>query len=311
MMRIPIVPLTVSLSIALTAACGSEDSSTTSGQQASLGCMDGSLDRSVTHVDFSNAGTERSYELHLPPVYDGQTPLPLVLSFHGFTSSGVGQQVSTNMDPLADEEGFIVAYPNGIANSWNGGACCGQAAEEDIDDVSFTRSLIADLGERGCIDERRVYATGMSNGGFLSHRLACEAADVIAAVAPVASVLGIPAADCEPSRAIPVIHFHGTGDPLVPVEGSDTAPSVADSTEGWIERNGCRGERRVTYEEGLATCETVDDCDGDASVSLCLIEGAGHCWPGQPCRLDGLGEPTTDIDANEVMWELFRSVALP
>ena len=311
MMRVPIVFVALSLSIALTAACGGGDSATTEGQQASLGCVDGSLDPSVNHVDFSHDGVERSYELHIPPAYDGQTPLPVVLSFHGFTSSGLGQQVLTQMDPLADREGFIVAYPNGIANSWNGGACCGRAADEGIDDVGFARALIEDLGERGCIDERRIYATGMSNGGFLSHRLACEAADVIAAVAPVASVLGIPPADCEPSRPVPLVHFHGTGDLLVPVEGSFTATSVADSTQGWIDRNGCGADARLSCEDGVATCETVDDCDGDASVSLCIIEGAGHCWPGQPCRLDGLGEATTDIDANEVMWELFRSVSLP
>jgi polyhydroxybutyrate depolymerase len=311
MFRATISTLAVSLVLSCFAACASDDAGTSEGARASLGCVDGSLDLNVTHVDFMHDGATRSYELHLPPGYDGQTPLPVVLSFHGFTSSGPAQQVSTNMDPLADREGFIVAYPNGIENSWNGGACCGQAAEEDLDDVGFTRALIADLGERGCIDERRVYATGMSNGGFLSHRLACEAADVIAAVAPVAGVLGIEPEDCVPSRPIPVIHFHGTADPLVPVEGADSVPSVAESTEGWIERNDCSGEPRVTYEEGLATCETVDRCSDGVSVTLCLAEGAGHCWLGQPCRLPGLGEATTDIDANEVMWELFEAHKLP
>jgi polyhydroxybutyrate depolymerase len=151
----------------------------------------------------------------------------------------------------------------------------------------------------------------MSNGGFFSHRLACESADRIAAFAPVAGVIGVPQLDCTPSRPVPLIQFHGTGDPLVPVEGTSTYPSVADSTDGWAERNACSGEPRTSYQQGAATCETHEECAGDASVTLCLIEGGGHCWPGQPCRLDGLGESTTDIDANEVMWELFRTLALP
>jgi polyhydroxybutyrate depolymerase len=256
----------------------------------------------------------RSYELHVPPGYDGTTPLPVVLNFHGFTSNGAGQQAGTNMNATADREGFIVAYPNGLDDSWNAGICCGLSARFGVDDVGFTREIIADISARGCIDESRIYATGMSNGGFLAHRLGCEAADVIAAVAPVAAVLGIDESDCAPSRPIPIMHLHGTADPLVPVDGGGLADSspVAESINGWLDRNGCTGEPTLSYENGKATCETTDACDGDASVTLCLIEDGGHCWPGQPCRMLGdLGEATTDIDANEVMWELFSSSKLP
>ena len=294
--------------------CSSDDGLQASASTASLGCSAGTLDSSTTHVEIEHDGATRSYELHLPPGYDGETPLPLLLSFHGFTSSGLGQQELTNMDVTADSEGFLVAYPNGLDQSWNAGACCGRSATKDVDDVGFTRAVIDDIAERGCINPSRVYATGMSNGGFFSHRLACEAADVIAAVAPVAGVLGIDEADCRPARPIPIIHLHGTGDPLVPYDGGGLAgsQSVEDSTAGWIERNGCAGEPSVTFENGSATCETSDDCDGDASVVLCTIEGAGHCWPGQPCgSLGGLGESTMDIDANEAMWELFSRVKLP
>jgi polyhydroxybutyrate depolymerase len=300
---------------ALSMGCSSSDAET-SGSPASLGCQDGSLDSSVTHVELEHDGEERSYEIHLPPGYDGSTPLPVVLNFHGFTSSGLQQQESTNMDALADREGFITVYPNGLYESWNAGVCCGRSAETNVDDVGFTRALVADLGERGCIDESRVYATGMSNGGFLSHRLACEAADLIAATAPVAAVLGIPDSECQPARPIPIMHLHGTSDPLVPFDGGGLAdsPSVAESTEGWLARNGCTGESAITYENGDASCETVEPCDGGVSVTLCLAEGAGHCWLGQPCpeRLgDIVGEPTFDIDANEAMWGLFSTVQLP
>ena len=136
---------------------------------------------------------------------------------------------------------------------------------------------------------------------------------MIAAVAPVAGVLGIDESECAPARPIPLMHLHGTGDALVPVDGGGLAgsPTVAESTEGWLERNGCTGAPTVTYQKGAATCETVDQCEGGAVVTLCLIEGAGHCWPGQPCRMLGdLGEPTTDIDANEAMWAFFSTVKL-
>ena len=218
------------------------------------------------------------------------------------------------MDVTADAEGFLVVYPNGLDQSWNAGLCCGRSATLGVDDVGFTRAVIEDLSARGCIDPSRVYATGMSNGGFFSHRLACEAADVIAAVAPVAGVLALDPATCTPSRPISILHLHGTGDPLVRYDGGGLAdsPSVESSIAGWLDRNGCTGEPTVTFQNGSATCETTDDCDGEASVTLCTIEGAGHCWPGQPCRVLGdLGESTTDIDANEAIWRMFSSVRLP
>ncbi len=294
--------------------CGNGSASSSSSSTASLGCTDGTLDSNTTHVDLEFHGTVRSYEIHVPPSYDGMTPAPLVLNFHGFTSSGLGQQTSSNMDVTADAEGFLVAYPNGLDQSWNAGLCCGRSATLGVDDVGFTRAVIEDLSSRGCIDPSRVYATGMSNGGFFSHRLACEAADVIAAVAPVAGVLALDPATCTPSRPISILHLHGTGDPLVRYDGGGLAdsPSVEASIAGWLDRNGCTGEPTVTFQNGSATCETTDDCDGDASVTLCTIEGAGHCWPGQPCRVLGdLGESTTDIDANEAMWRMFSSVRLP
>jgi len=299
-----------------TYGCGSNGGSDTTGATASLGCEARMLDGSVTHVDLPHDGETRSYELYVPPNYDGFTPLPVVLNFHGFTSSGPQQREGTKMDELAAREGFIIAYPNGLDNSWNAGICCGTSAEMGVDDVGFTRAVIDDLGDRGCIDLSRVYATGMSNGGFLSHRLACEAADVIAAAAPVAAVLGIDDSDCNPSRPISIMQLNGTADPLVSYEGGGltTSPGAKESVDGWISRDGCTGAPAITYENGAATCETTGDCDEDVSVTLCTIEGAGHCWPGQPCpeRLGSLvGEPTFDIDANEVMWELFSRTTLP
>lgn len=282
---------------------------------ASVGCVDGTLDASVDHVDLEHDGRTRSYELHVPPSYDGATPLPLVFNFHGFTSSGSEQRDFSQMDITADANDFIVAYPNGLFNSWNAGVCCGQSVIDDIDDVSFTRAMLVDLGARGCIDLSRVYATGMSNGGFLSHRLACEASDIIAAVGPVAGTLGIDPADCNPDRPVPVIHFHGTDDGIVLYDGGGLieSPSVIDTVDGWADRNGCTDEPTETFAAGAVSCETTSACDDDASVTLCTIEDGGHCWPGSPCPDLGivdLGMSTTDISANDAMWSLFETIAL-
>lgn len=315
-MRLSILILGFSLTpIALIAACGSSSESVAS-TRPSLGCSDGDLDSSVEHLDLEFDGVTRSYELHIPSSYDGRSPLPLVLNFHGFTSTGTQQRGYTRMDETADSEGFVVAYPNGLQHSWNAGVCCGDASMNEVDDVGFTRAIIEDLGARGCFDLSRVYATGMSNGGFMSHRLACEASDLIAAIAPVSGVLGLPPDDCNPPRPVPLIHFHGTDDFLVPFEGGGLAGSipVPASMDFWIEHDACSGEAEVTFSEGMVTCETWDQCADDASVTLCTVEDGGHCWPGEPCaRIEGvdLGNATMDINANDAMWSLFSRVRLP
>lgn len=279
---------------------------------ASPGCVDGTLDATVTEVDLEVDGVPRRYELHVPPAYDGTTPLRLVLNFHGFTSNAAGQREFSQMDGTADSRGFVVAYPEGLDASWNAGACCGISAMNEVDDVGFVRAVIEDIAERGCIDESQVYATGMSNGGFLSQRLACEASDVIAAIGSVAGVLGIDS--CTPNRPVPVIHFHGTADNVVRYDGGcpvcvTDSQSVAETVAGWVARNNCTGEPEVVLSNGSATCETTGGCDGGASVTLCTIAEAGHCWPGElSCAF---GESTEDIRANDLMLDLFETVRLP
>jgi polyhydroxybutyrate depolymerase len=274
------------------------------GALVPIGCQVPALESGDHPLTLMHGGVERSYNLRLPAGYDGTTQLPLVLNFHGYTSSGQEQAIFSNMGPTADAHGFAVAYPEGIANSWNGGAlCCGQAAMDEIDDVGFARALVAHALERACLDDKRVYATGMSNGGFMSHRLGCEAADFVAAIAPVAGVVGIPPADCQPSRPMPIVHFYGTADTLVAYE------FVTPTHEMWLDRNGCTGAPEVSYQQGTVTCETHASCEGGSSVTLCSAEGMGHCWPGQ--AFCPFGEATTDISANEEMWKLFEQHALP
>jgi len=261
-----------------------------------------------TDVDLDYDGRTRTYHVHVPTGYDASEPLPVVLNFHGFSSDALQQMVLTRMNDKADAEGFLAVHPEGfgLARSWNGGACCGEAADMGFDDVGLVRAIVADLATRVCLDRSRVYATGMSNGGFLSHRLACEAADLVAAIAPVAGVLGIPPEDCAPSRPIPVMHFHGTADPLVPWAGSSLSgfPSVPDTIAGWVARDGCTGSSETTFSMGDSTCETWSTCDAGTEVTLCTVTGGGHWWPG------GVASGAA-IVATDHMWEFFTRYRLP
>jgi polyhydroxybutyrate depolymerase len=135
-----------------------------------------------------HGGMMREYLLHVPESYDSTVPGAVILNLHGEPSSARQQEIFSNMNDAAELEGYLVVYPEGVGGSWNaGGTCCGEALERNIDDVGFIRALIGDLADRTCIDRTRIFATGLSAGGYMASRLACEASDVIAAIAPVAA----------------------------------------------------------------------------------------------------------------------------
>jgi polyhydroxybutyrate depolymerase len=258
-----------------------------------------------------DAGADRTYRLHVPPGYDGKTATPLIMNFHGYTSNASQQESFSGMSAKADTAGYIVAYPEGLNMSWNAGTCCGTSLATGVDDVGFTRRVVADISLRVHIDPKRVYVTGMSNGGFMAQRLACEAADIFAAFAPVAGVLGLPPAQCTPSRPLSMMEFHGTADPLVAYDGGGSLDnvSVADTFAGWAARNGCTDTPTETYDSGTAHCGTYSACKAGTKVTLCTLDGEGHCWPGQTyCPY---GASTTDINADDAMWAFFQSFQLP
>ncbi|HWB80859.1 MAG TPA: PHB depolymerase family esterase [Nannocystaceae bacterium] len=261
-------------------------------------------------IELMHDGVMRTYNLYVPMGFTGEAPLPLVLNFHGFTSNAAQQQAFSLFDATADSRGLAVAYPEGLNNSWNAGACCGVSADTDVDDVGFVLAVVADIQTRLCIDPQRVYATGMSNGGFLSHRLGCEAADTFAAIAPVAGVLGIAFEECNPTRPVPVMHFHGTADPLVPYDGNGLGfPSVADTIAQWVMHDGCTGDAQPVFEMDDAHCEAWDECEGDAHVELCTVENGGHCWPGN--TFCPLSYSTDAISASDRMADFFLEHSLP
>lgn len=333
-MRKPtLVPLTLLSSFACACASdgGGRDDPSTGVESAGLTCDSAWLtpgDHSFTLV-FD--GLTRRYDVHVPPGGGGRTPMPVVVYFHPLlTDKDYLQGVGTR--ELADHEGFIAVYPEGINTSWNAGTCCGPSngagGETPVDDVAFVRALVAAVAHDGCVDAKRIYATGFSNGGFLAHRLACEADDLFAAVAPVSSVNGLDADACHPSRPMPVFAINGTDDKLVPYPGgipdmNDPVlagfiskvvagggfASVEGSFQAWAARDSCTDTPTTTFTSGGATCLTHTACAGGVEVTQCTLTGAGHCWFGEPMCI--LGTNNSDLSATDATWAFLKRFTHP
>lgn len=272
-------------------------------------------------------GRTRSYLLHIPAKYDAKKPTPVVLIFHGAAMNARSMVWFCGMNDKSDEAGFVAVYPNGTGiadtfltfNAWDDSL---PGATKRPDDVAFTARMLDELPGVVNVDRKRIYATGMSNGGFMCYRLAAEMSDRIAAIAPVSGTVAI--RDPKPKRPVPVVHFHGTADKIVPFDGWGPRAtkflvfkSVEETMRTWVKLDGCP-EKPV--EAKLA--DVVNDGtharrraygpgkDG-AEVVLYIIEGGGHTWPGQPARHDFLGASTKQISANDLIWEFFRKHPMP
>jgi polyhydroxybutyrate depolymerase len=266
-----------------------------------------------------HANRERSYRLYVPASVDWSQPVPLVLVFHGGTGNAQNAAQMTGFNALADQHGFLVVYPNGTGRlsadkllTWNGGGCCGYAQQENIDDVGFVRALVASLQTQAHLDPRRIYATGFSNGAILSQRLACEAADVFAAVAPVSGTLNF--APCQPSQPVSVIEFHGTADQHIPYAGGfgpeslvqvDFA-SVRDSLGFWAGADDCNAQATSTT-SGDIQHESWGGCAQSTAVELYTVLGGGHAWPGGLGGWAGSDQPTQTISAAQLIWDFFAA----
>jgi polyhydroxybutyrate depolymerase len=273
-------------------------------------------------VDIEFGGRSRSYILHLPPAAGAGRPLPVVVNFHGAMTDGALQQLYSHMDPLADRAGFAVIYPDGTGRGrflfWNAGACCASAVLQQVNDVGFTLALLDDCARRAPIDLQRVYATGMSNGAMMAHRLAAEVPRRIAAIAPVAGGLVFPR--FAPGPPVPVLHIHSVDDPRAlyrgglgfPGPGTRSRflhPDVDAMMRRWAEHDGCPPEPRMAdsrrAENGhTATLFLWAPCRDGAEVGLWRLTGAGHVWPGATAHMPIiLGADTRVLDANQVIWD--------
>jgi polyhydroxybutyrate depolymerase len=293
-----------------------------SGAQAALAPGDHTI--ALTH-----AGLERSYIVHVPA--QAKTPAAVIVAFHGGGGNARGQQQYSGLDALAEREGFLAVYPNGTGRMkdrllvWNAGTCCGVASERNVDDVGFVAALLDDLAARISIDPKRVYATGMSNGAMMAHRVAAELPDRFAAIATVAGEMVFTGA---PRHAVPVLDIHSVDDPRAPYAGGlgppfpmtnnrVLHPPVSETLARWSAANGCKGEPRTAETRkgsGPTTAHTATHLAYQGcSVPLehWKLTGAGHVWPGgRRDHLTRILGPGTDvIDANEEMWKFFSRVA--
>ena len=271
----------------------------------------GTFRRALEH-----GGLERSYRLHLPPGYDPARPVPVVLNFHGATSSADEQAMYTALEAKADAEGFVAVHPDGTGwiRTWNAGTCCGPPSRNGTDDVGFVDALLSDLAGLVAVDASRVYATGFSNGAMLTYRLACERSGTFAAVAALGGT--IEPAPCAPSRPVPVLHVHGDLDRSVPVDGGEgiigsrSHPAAAEVVEAWARRNGCDGAPR-TVRRGPVTRVEHRGCREGADVVLIRVVDAGHTWPGSSYERPRAGPTTQHVNATDEVWRFVSRHALP
>ena len=248
-----------------------------------------------------SGGINRNHVLYVPSTYDPTQSYPLVFNLHWYMGDVSGLESITGMSKLGEEFGFILVLPTAVDKWWKDGDPGWPSAEITLtDEVAYFSDLIDTVSAMYNVDPLRIYVTGASNGGCMSYSLACELADRIAAIGPVIGDLILD--DCRPSRSVPLIHIHGADDPMFKgTRGpTGTATDVQATVKEWAARNGCSDETEVVYQQGSTTCIAYKNCDENATVELCVIEGMGHAWPSPD-----------EIDAPRAIWEFFAAHPMP
>jgi len=274
---------------------------------------------------FVHEGTLRSYLLYVPAAYDGETDWPLVLNYHGLLTNPAFQIELSQMNPVAEAEHFLVAYPQGLDVSFPiatgpGWAVPGGTGEQD--DVDFTDELIDHIGGDFGVDPRRIHATGWSNGSFMSFYLACELSGQIASVAGVAGMMPEAMLEtCEYERPVSTLYIHGTADLIAPFEGRPGQLSSALTTTAfWADRFNCSGGSITTdlpdlvvSDNSTVTLADYKGCDAGTEVLFYQVNNGGHTWPGggTPTAPAPLGPVNRDLDASAEIWDFFARNPLP
>ncbi len=277
-----------------------------------------------TQHDYLLVGTRiREYVLHVPETLDPEVPTSLVIALHQFSDTGRRMQALTGFDAIADREGFIVAYPDGILVSWNSDIDGNTGGIKFVDDEKFILELVERLQERYNVDPDRIYLTGASNGGMMTQLMGCRHSDVFAAIAPVmGSLEKVNAYGCEPRAPVSVLLIHGTADPIVPYEGglqegprSPFYLSALKNAEHWAGYGGCSGDPVVSIvppvdgETGEILLNTYTPCETGIGVALCTVTGGGHTWPGSAENYDEalVGPTSYALNASEYIWAFFKA----
>jgi polyhydroxybutyrate depolymerase len=264
------------------------------------------------------SGVRRSYYVHVPPDNFATAPLPVVIGLHGAFSTARKFERESGLSLLADREGFIVVYPQGIGlgdlfRHWNSGHCCGKARKINLDDVGFVLSTVEAVARRNPLDRTRLYVAGFSNGGMLAYRIAAEHPDIVAAVAVVSATIGgAPSAKepewsiVRPKQPVAVLAIHGRSDTHIPYEGGrglqsrggSSAISIERSIEFWVDVDGCNAKPQIVFmDEGRIERQAWSGCREDVGVVLYSLDMWGHEWP----KERSLG----GFDAAETIWRFF------
>jgi polyhydroxybutyrate depolymerase len=258
-------------------------------------------------------GLARTFRVYRSAALPTGVPVALVVMLHGGFGSAEQAETSYGWDAMAEARHFLVAYPDGVNKAWNvGGGCCGTPGNRGIDDVGFVTAVVSTLSGQLPVDAKRVYATGISNGGMLAYRLACDTR-VFAAIGPDSTTLLGP---CDAPAPTSVIHIHGTADHNIPYDRSPgngfaaiDGPAVPDLVAMWRTVAGCGPPTQTTA--GPVTT-SLAPCPQGRAIELITIDGAGHQWPGsvpKPVveKLLGLDPPSTALNATDVMWQFFAT----
>jgi polyhydroxybutyrate depolymerase len=275
-------------------------------------------------------GYERNYIVHIPPAEKLQKPVPLLFHIHGGggTAKGTAGLTFGRFNELADRDGFIVVYPNAIDKNWNDGRTLEDvnAWKENIDDVGFITAIVDEIKQKYKIDATRIFTTGMSNGGFMSSRLLCDAADIFRGGAILTASLSkdyIP--QCDPQKPVAVMVMNGTDDPLVPYDGGPVKVfrktrgdivSTDDYVSFWKEKNGCTTKKNTVQLPDIAddgttvSMDEYDACANQGALVLYKVNGGGHTWPGGKQYLGErwIGKTNRDIVACDVIWDFFKTL---
>jgi polyhydroxybutyrate depolymerase len=267
-------------------------------------------------------GLERIFILDLPPHYYDNPGFDLVIALHGTGGSAEQFKRDYGWTTKAGQEGFIVAYPDGVRSNgplgirtWNAGGCCSYAQEMNINDVGFISALIDDLVLHYRVNPKRVYVAGMSNGAMLTYRLGCELSGKIAAIAAVSGTL-IAREPCNPSRPVPLLHIHSTLDTVVPYPGGIGIggyyfPPVDSALQVWVNIGGCASAPETITDNNAYTAIRWTGCREGSTVIRYLTKDGGHSWPGGYKPRPGADEPSKAINATDIIWDFFNQYTLP
>ena len=295
---------------------------TTAGNHAQAGATENNP--GMQWVDFRQGNTERNYLLYTPKSYSSDNKAALVVVLHGGHGDAERAAEQTGFMPVADREGFLIVYPEAYDDHWNDGR---STTVSEFDDVAYITAVVDDVADKRAVDRARIFVAGISNGGMMTQRLACDATEKFAAFASV--VANLPAGRksvCVPSRPVSIMLINGTADPLMPYGGGEikkgrragqggTVLSAPETAEFWAAASGCSasGESTKLPDKDTRDGSTINqtrfgECKGGTSVIFYSIDGGGHAWPGSPVkpRMTRLtGKMSNDIVASDLIWEFF------